>query len=306
MRIDRWLMLRRAEGDTGAGAAGAGGAAGADAAGGQGEGAAGAGKPAAGAASGAQDWRSTLPEDLRGDPTLALFKDVGGLAKSYVEARKTIGKTTTVIPGKDAKPEEVAAFREKLGIPADVAKYREAVKLPTIEGITWDPKAVEGFTAKAHGWGIPPDVIPHLLTEFATYQKGSTDRMVSQWVKEQEGLEDEWGSDYDANVSQAKTGFAFANEASGGRLEQIFKASGLDRNPDVLRHFAAYGELLHEHRFVEGEIKDDAATEELRAQIAAIENDPKHPAMNREHPNYRKEHERYIGLLKKVVGTRVG
>lgn len=303
MRLDKWLIVRRDE--TAAGAGGAGGAAGAGAAGGQGEGASDAGKAAAGAASGAQDWRSGWADDLKGDATLSRFKTSDELAKSYLEARRTIGKTVTTIPGKDAKPEEVAAFREKvLGIPSDIAKYREAVKLPTIEGVAWDQKALEGFTALAHKEGIPPGAIPALASWFAQHQQGSQQRMVGQWVKEQGALEDEWGADYDAKVQAGKTGFAFYDQAAEGRLSQIFKASGLDRNPDVLRMFVHLGELLHEHGFIEGELKEGAGMEDLRAQVAAIENDKNHPAMNREHPNYRKEYERYTGLLKKLHGTR--
>ena len=37
-------------------------------------------------------WQAAmLPDDLKTDQTLSRFKDVGSLAKSYVELRKTVG-----------------------------------------------------------------------------------------------------------------------------------------------------------------------------------------------------------------------
>lgn len=48
---------------------------------------------------------STLPEDIRSDPSLASFNDVGGLAKSYVETKKMVGGMTKV-PDEAAPKEE--------------------------------------------------------------------------------------------------------------------------------------------------------------------------------------------------------
>lgn len=38
----------------------------------------------------AKSWLESLPEDVRSDPSLKVFKDVSGLAKSYVNAQKMI------------------------------------------------------------------------------------------------------------------------------------------------------------------------------------------------------------------------
>ena len=42
------------------------------------------------------DWRSGLPEDIRNDPSLADIKDVGAMAKSYINGQNIIvdGGTT--------------------------------------------------------------------------------------------------------------------------------------------------------------------------------------------------------------------
>ena len=52
------------------------------------------------------DFRSSLPEDLREEASLADIKDVGSLAKSYVNAQRMLGSSIR-IPGQDAGEEQM-------------------------------------------------------------------------------------------------------------------------------------------------------------------------------------------------------
>jgi hypothetical protein len=73
-----------------------------------------AGKAGAGdAGQGGADWRSSIPDDIRGEKSLADIKDVGALAKGYVESQKMIGRSIR-IPGKDAEKTDFDAFYGKL------------------------------------------------------------------------------------------------------------------------------------------------------------------------------------------------
>jgi hypothetical protein len=55
----------------------------------------------------------SLPEDLRSEPSLADFKDLSGLAKSYVSAQKMLGSSVR-IPTEEASPEAREEFYSKL------------------------------------------------------------------------------------------------------------------------------------------------------------------------------------------------
>ena len=59
-----------------------------------------------------------LPEELRDDRTLHNFKSVDDLAKSYVEARKLMGKRLS-----DMTPEEISKFRADSGVPESPEAY---------------------------------------------------------------------------------------------------------------------------------------------------------------------------------------
>ena len=54
----------------------------------------------------AEDWRSTIPEEIRGHKSLEHIQDVGALAKSYVNAQSMIGADKIAIPGKHATDDD--------------------------------------------------------------------------------------------------------------------------------------------------------------------------------------------------------
>ena len=56
----------------------------------------------------------TLPEDLRDNPTLKRFTNVGDLAKSYVNARQHIGENKLTLPGKHTTESEWNEIYSKL------------------------------------------------------------------------------------------------------------------------------------------------------------------------------------------------
>ena len=55
-----------------------------------------------------QDWRSSLPDDLKNDATLQNFKDVESLAKTVVHQQKVLGSRIP-IPKTDEEKTELYA-----------------------------------------------------------------------------------------------------------------------------------------------------------------------------------------------------
>lgn len=98
----------------------------------------------------APNWREVLPEDLRDNPALKDFHDVGALAKSYTETKAMVGGMMRV-PGEDAGKEDWAAFNAKL-----MDKVPGLVKMPAEDdedglNALWTklgrPVTDEGYTA---------------------------------------------------------------------------------------------------------------------------------------------------------------
>lgn len=80
----------------------------------------------------------SLPEDLRGEPSLRNFTDAASLAKSYVHAQRMIGAEKIPLPGKHATDDEWRAVYQKLGAPPSPDKYdfkAEALQKEHVEAL---------------------------------------------------------------------------------------------------------------------------------------------------------------------------
>ena len=65
----------------------------------------------------------SLPEDLRGNPSLQNFTDAGSLAKSYVHARSMIGADNIGRPQESWTDEQWTNFYSETGRPQDTSAY---------------------------------------------------------------------------------------------------------------------------------------------------------------------------------------
>ena len=99
------------------------------------------------------DWKETIAEELRSDPSIKDFKDVDSLVKSYKETKAFVGSAMR-IPGPDASKEDRAAFRAKLKekVPELVEVPEDPEKLKEVEADLWArlgrPKEAKEYTAE--------------------------------------------------------------------------------------------------------------------------------------------------------------
>ena len=80
------------------------------------------------------NWRESLPDDLRDDPSLKSIQDVPGLAKSFIHAQKMVGADKIPVPTEHATKEDWDAVYSKLGRPATPDDYK-------VEGEATDTEA---------------------------------------------------------------------------------------------------------------------------------------------------------------------
>ena len=76
------------------------------------------------ATGGDNDWRTTIPEDIRSSPSLMKFQKPEDVYRSYVNLEKQWGADKVSIPGKHATPDDWHAFYQKTGLPAGVENYK--------------------------------------------------------------------------------------------------------------------------------------------------------------------------------------
>jgi hypothetical protein len=224
------------------------------------------------------DWRSGLPEDLRGEKALADFKDVGSLAKSYVETKRLVGDAVR-IPKADAKPEELAAFHRKLGVPETPDKYE--VKLPDLPAghPAWSPEKVASARVMAHQLGWTPAQLQGALEWYAKDSIQSRDVSTSAEGKAQQAqqaeavaaLEKEWGP---------KGGPVWTRQLALARntVRQLFSddpklaelAEMRGNDPVWVKGLARIGEQMLEHGFLEGDAPAEVDKDGLSRQISEL------------------------------------
>jgi len=97
-----------------------------------------------------EDWRSSIPEDIRGHKSLDHISDVGALAKSYVHAQSMIGADKIVMPGKTSSPEDWDEFYNRIGRPQSSEEYN----LPEPQEFEADPEMTSWYRQTAHEIGL--------------------------------------------------------------------------------------------------------------------------------------------------------
>jgi len=195
-----------------------------------------------------KSWLDDLPDPLKSSKSLAKFKDVSTLAKSYEELEKKIGRSVEV-PSKDAKPEEWAKFLARIGRPEKADDY----EFERVDGFEAAPEFMQEVREAFHAAGLTKkqasEVMRFIGTKTASGQK---DRAAAREAAAHEGfkaLKDAWGYDYDTKIELARR---FVERTGGRDALEHLKGLGVDNDPRLLALFAAAGEATGAHKFVTG------------------------------------------------------
>lgn len=247
-----------------------------------------------------QDWRSGIAEEFRGNPHLENFKSVDDLAKSWISAQKLIGKEKLPVPtDKDGK-EIWDTVYSRLGRPESPKGY----KLPELkapEGFpVMDSKELEGILTKAHELGLNNKQIGEL---YKTFMEGEFGKW-SQYGEEKANgrlnaetqLRKEWGKAYEEKVGKAKT---VLNNFADDDIKQMVE-EGLGNDPRFIRFLGNIAGKLSEDALGGKPSGFAMSPEEATSEIARIRGDamtnPKHPLINKEHP----EHDMMVQRMNKL------
>ncbi len=245
-------------------------------------------------------WRESLSPDNKSHPALADFKDVDGLAKSYIHQGQLIGVDKFALPKDDWTPEQFDEHYTKLGRPESADGY-ELGDLEVPEGLPWDDEFQGAMVEKMHGLGLNTNQVKGVLGAYiesigGQYETatGDANRATEAGI---EALRKEWGTSYPAQVDVANRAFlSFAGDRSE-EVRQMLMADGtqLGDNPAFIRVFAAAGSMMSEHGLVgggpaaretlapaeaEAKINELMADEDFRKQYYD-KNNPAHEAANK-------------------------
>jgi hypothetical protein len=219
------------------------------------------------------DWRASLGDDIRHDPSLASIQDINGLAKSYVHAQRLVGADKVAIPKEEASADEWNDFYNRLGRPEKYELQRPELN----EGLNYDSAMEEKMLGIMHQAGLTQaqanklysGYMEHVNGEFGEMSKGR-EMQQAEWDRQ---IRNEFGRAYDERVDMAQRAAAeFGGEEFLGWLDE----SGMGDHPMLVKMFAKIGQQMMEAgvdpqgRGQSFMLTPDAA----RQEIARLQRDP--------------------------------
>lgn len=193
-----------------------------------------------------QDWRASLDETLRADPTLADIKDLNGLAKSYVHAQRMIGKDKITIPQEGADSSEWDGFYERLGRPGDGNYKLDPTGLMPAD-LPFDPQVLDRFKKVFHAAGLSQKQAEGVFKNYLEYvgevhsnNTRGVEAQRQEWVNT---VKKEFGRAFDERVDLAVR----AVETFGGEeLVKWLDQTGMGDHPMFVKMFAKIGQQMQE------------------------------------------------------------
>lgn len=240
------------------------------------------------------DWRSTIPEEIRGHKSLEHIQDVGALAKSYVNAQSMIGADKLAIPGKHATDDDWSDVYAKLGRPDSPDAYELNNQVP--EGVELSDEMFNWFKGAAHEIGLSGRQAQMLLDKYNAQLGAMTQIDEGQYEQVQQQVQNElrqeYGAAFDDRMAVAN---AVVVEHGGAELNEIEMADGrlLGDHPEFIKMMVNVGEFIRTRigeDSLEG-VKTSGALTPADAQARLSElRAPDSPYWDQRHP----EHQFYV------------
>lgn len=284
------------------GSGGGAGGTGADDKGAEGKGAGDDGKAKGGSGGTGSDesWLATLPDDIKEDASLKLYKDVKSLAAAHIALKKHLGAEKLALPGKNATPEDWKQLFHKLGVPEKVEDYKVAFKK---EAIITDDFA-KNFTEKLHAFGVLPSQAQAIADWVSDMNIENTTKFTQARAAEQQkeinALKEEWGEAYAPNIARANK--VWNEHLDKATAESLLK-SGMGNDVRLIKLLSSIGNKLYkEDKSLEGEGgMQRLSPADAKAAANKIIADFKHPYHIKDHPNHRAAVEEVAKLFEQAA-----
>ena len=215
-----------------------------------------------------------------------------------------IGQDKMVVPNKNFTEDQWEEAYIKMGRPDSADKYSLDVKSDVV---SLDEQAIKSFQEQSFKLGLNNEQAKGVLDFYknnmeAQSQQAKVDVETSQ-AQAQNLLRQEWGRDYDANISKAKS-LAAANLSPEVFEMQLADGSRLGDNVDVIKGFAKIANMMSEDKILSTESENMDRSEDIQTEIDQIMNDKNGPYWNSSHPNHDKVVQQVYTLREMLSGSK--
>ena len=229
-----------------------------------------------------ENWHVNLTGDYEpAAKTAAQFKSLPEMAKAVYESRKALSQRddSVRLPGPMASDEEVARYRDALGIPKEAKDYVLA-RPESIAEDAWDANLAADWAAVFHEVGVSPKQAEAIVAKQLQIEEARN----TAWRAEEEGREA-------ANIRQLQAIFGQETTAmmdlakrtalGGGATADDIATNPAFNDPKVIEILAFYGRHAREDMLPSGEsVTNTGGAAALAKRIAT---DPSHPEYAKYH-----------------------
>jgi hypothetical protein len=229
-------------------------------------------EPAPAPAPVAADWKDSLDEDIRNDPSMSYIKDIPSLAKSYVNAQKQMGADKFIVPGKHATNDDWKNVFHKLGLPETPEKY----EIESPKDIEVNKEFLTNFKQKAHELGLLPKQVQELFNwnnqlskDVTTKQSQAEQERINKEVSQ---LRSEWGEAEKRNLTIAQVATEEVEKKVPG-LKDFLDRTGLGNEPHFIRLMHEFGKNFMEDKLKNNDTLNgfsDLSTDKASARLTEI------------------------------------
>jgi hypothetical protein len=231
-------------------------------------------------------WKESLDESLRNEPCLQSVKDIGALAKNYVNAQKAIGKKGVILPSKLDDKEGWDGVWNQLGRPEEPSKYsKPELKVPDEYSSFYTEEKIGNFAKIAHDAGLTDAQYKTLVEKYVDNEitgiKEIVDRENSVKNQAEASLKKDWGLDYEKQVNLAnKTFDTFVKDMPEERAE-LYK-----NDPYIRRIMADVGQRISEDLITVSNAKAPMNAANVRAEINSLMGEKNSSFWNQSAPDH--------------------
>lgn len=203
-------------------------------------------------------WRAGLPTDLRDHE---LVKDKTAVSDFVRQALDWHGRANSAVvtPGKDATPEQQAAYYSAIGVPQKPDDY-ELDRSAIPEGVAVDEGFEKWFRSAAIGAHVPKESAQALYRAYNEYQGEQLKGFARQVQEGTQALQNELGDKYKPTIERVQKMFSQfgSKDAQQAIMNATYNGVRLGNIPEVVKAFAIVADKVGEDAFVRGGTDKDA------------------------------------------------
>lgn len=225
-----------------------------------------------------ENWRETLPEELRSEKCLDTVTDFPNAIKQLVSHKKMIGANRVVVPTDKSTAEEREAFYGAIGRPKTAADYK--VEVPEDLKELYPAERLKAFFEMAHAEGFTQKQAEAMLKhDMGTTLKLLEDQEKAEQTetaeakrKTEEVLDKEFGAAKAERIHVANrlVSEIFGNDKDG----ELAFLEKFGNDVDFIRFASKAGAKLIEHKALVAEYQGKNTPAEAQVKIRQLQNTP--------------------------------